>query len=96
MKIMEERSVIHSTFVIERSYAATPERVFRAFADPDKKRRWFLDGRANDVESAFQVGIAVSYLASQRTPVRVRYGSRTAHDGASDKDIFPAETDRIE
>ena len=31
MKIMEERSVIHSTFVIERSYAATPERVFRRF-----------------------------------------------------------------
>jgi uncharacterized protein YndB with AHSA1/START domain len=59
VKTMEERSVIHSTFVIERSFAATPERVFGAFADPDKKRRWFVEGRAHEVEQYemnFQVG----------------------------------------
>jgi uncharacterized protein YndB with AHSA1/START domain len=59
MKTMEERSVIHSTFVMERSYAAPPERVFGAFADPAKKRRWFVEGRAHDVqqyEMDFQVG----------------------------------------
>jgi len=50
MKTMEERSVIHSTFVIERSYPATPERVFGAFADPGKKRRWFVEGEGHQVE----------------------------------------------
>ena len=47
---MEERSVTHNTFVIERSYPATPERVFDAFADPAKKRRWFIESHSHVVE----------------------------------------------
>ena len=50
MKPMEERAEIHSTFVIERSYPATPERVFGAFTDPTKKRRWFAEGDSHEVE----------------------------------------------
>jgi uncharacterized protein YndB with AHSA1/START domain len=38
---MQEQSVLHSTFVIERKYPATPEKVFAAFADPAKKERWY-------------------------------------------------------
>jgi uncharacterized protein YndB with AHSA1/START domain len=38
---MKEQSVVHSTFVLERSYPKPPENVFAAFSDPDKKRRWF-------------------------------------------------------
>ena len=47
---MAEPSVIHNTFVIERSYPTTPERVFAAFADPAKKRRWFAEGDHHDIE----------------------------------------------
>jgi uncharacterized protein YndB with AHSA1/START domain len=47
---MAERSVIHSTFVIERNYAASPERVFAAFSDPTKKRRWFAEGDEFEIE----------------------------------------------
>jgi uncharacterized protein YndB with AHSA1/START domain len=47
---MEEQSVIHNTFVIERHYPASPERVFGAFSDPGKKRRWFVEGDHHDVE----------------------------------------------
>jgi len=47
---MKDQSAIHSTFVIERSYAAIPERVFAAFADPAKKRRWFVEGDHHEVE----------------------------------------------
>lgn len=55
---MTERSTRHATFVIERRYAASPARVFDAFADAETKSHWFgcsgsdkLDGEFN-----FRVG----------------------------------------
>ena len=33
---------IHGTFTIDRVYDATPKRVFKAFADPKSKARWFF------------------------------------------------------
>jgi uncharacterized protein YndB with AHSA1/START domain len=56
---MEKPTVTHGTFVIERSYSATPERVFAAFSDPVKKRRWFIEGKNNEAEKFemdFRVG----------------------------------------
>ncbi|HEY4390697.1 MAG TPA: SRPBCC family protein [Paenibacillus sp.] len=38
---MNERYVKHATFVIERTYAASPERVHQAWADPMIKAKWF-------------------------------------------------------
>jgi uncharacterized protein YndB with AHSA1/START domain len=74
---MTERSVTHDTFVLERSYSATPERVFAAFADPAKKRRWFIEGHNNEVEQyemAFHVG------GVERT--RVRFSESSPLPGA--------------
>jgi uncharacterized protein YndB with AHSA1/START domain len=34
-------SVTHSTFSLERTYDASPARVFAAFADGEQKSRWF-------------------------------------------------------
>jgi uncharacterized protein YndB with AHSA1/START domain len=56
---MSDRSVVHNTFVIERGYPKAPERVFAAFADPSKKRRWFAEGDSHEVEEFmmdFRVG----------------------------------------
>ena len=39
---MTGRSVSHGTFVIERTYDASPPRVFTAWADPAAKARWFV------------------------------------------------------
>jgi len=46
---MPEQPVIHSTFVIERTYPKPPETVFAAFADPAKKSRWFAEGGSTTV-----------------------------------------------
>jgi uncharacterized protein YndB with AHSA1/START domain len=56
---MTERSVTHATFVAERTYDASPVRVFAAWADPVAKARWFSG--PDDWESApheldFRVG----------------------------------------
>lgn len=38
---MNERFVKHATFVVERTYAASPAKVYQAWADPAAKARWF-------------------------------------------------------
>lgn len=49
---MKERSSQHATFVIERTYPASPARLYRAFADPAAKARWFHgpEGRWQELE----------------------------------------------
>lgn len=51
-------TAIHDTFVIERSFARSPEEVFAALADPVRKRRWYADGahKAEMFEMEFRVG----------------------------------------
>jgi uncharacterized protein YndB with AHSA1/START domain len=53
-----ERSTVHATFAIERTYEAAPARVWRAWADPAEKLRWFgprvLDKPDHELE--FRVG----------------------------------------
>lgn len=69
---MEAPSVVHSTFVIEKSFPQTPERVFAAFADPAKKRRWFFEGESHDLEMHeldFREG------GSERAEMRFREGT---------------------
>lgn len=69
---MEERSVTHNTFVIERSYPATPERVFAAFADPTKKRRWFAESESHEVEE-FEMDFRVG--GNERARYRFKEGT---------------------
>lgn len=39
---MRRREVKHASFTLERAYAASPARVFAAWADPESKRRWYF------------------------------------------------------
>jgi uncharacterized protein YndB with AHSA1/START domain len=71
---MSQKSVTHSTFVIERNFPASPERIFAALADPAKKRRWYAEGSAGhdieEFEMAFEVGgiERARYRFNERSP----------------------------
>jgi uncharacterized protein YndB with AHSA1/START domain len=55
---VSDRSTEHATFVIERTYDAAPARVWRAWADPEEKLRWFGPRELDklDHELDFRVG----------------------------------------
>ena len=74
---MANASVTHSTFVIERSYSAPPERVFAAFADPAAKRRWYGEHQSMSTEE-FQMDFRVG----GNDHVRYRFGSNSPFPGA--------------
>ncbi|MDR2983356.1 MAG: SRPBCC family protein [Nocardiopsaceae bacterium] len=71
---MTERSVIHDTFAIERTYPAAPSRVFAAFATREAKDAW---GDDPGLEDADVQGISTEF--DFRPGGRERFGVR--HDG---------------
>ena len=69
----ETRPVVHSTFVIERSFPKSPKIVFAAFVDPAKMKRWFAEGTHHEVEEFnqdFRLGgsLRLRYRFKEGTP----------------------------
>jgi uncharacterized protein YndB with AHSA1/START domain len=87
---METAPTVHDTFVITRSYPVSPERAFKAFSDPNLKRRWFAEGKTQETEGFemdFRVGGAdrQRYRMTAATPFP---GVALSNDG-SYQDIVP-------
>jgi len=85
---MTERSVIHDTFSVERTYPAAPSRVFAAFASREAKDAWGddpdlepADGTADSTEFDFRPG--------GRERFGFKYESRTYSYHALYYDIVP-------
>jgi uncharacterized protein YndB with AHSA1/START domain len=78
----DERSTTHSTFVIERTYDASPERVFHAWADPAAKAKWFGPAEKHDYSLEFRVG------GREHMVVQAGDGSRFSFDSVY-QDIVP-------
>jgi uncharacterized protein YndB with AHSA1/START domain len=88
---MPDPTVVHSTFVIERSYPKPPERVFLALADPSQKRRWYAGSETREVEQFemdFRIGGSerLSYRLNSSSPLQ---GARIANEGTY-HDIVPS------
>lgn len=75
---MPQPSILHHTFVLERRFPVPPSRVFAAFADPAKKRRWFVDSDHHTVEH-YQVDFRVGGAEC----ARIRFGPGSPVAGMS-------------
>ena len=70
---MSQPATVHHTFVLERKFPQSPERVFAALSNPQQKRRWFAEGSDHEIvafESDFHVGGAdvLRYRMGAATP----------------------------
>lgn len=52
---MSDRSVVHATFTLERTFPVPPEQVFQAWANPAMKARWFA-GNPDQYQLDFRPG----------------------------------------
>jgi uncharacterized protein YndB with AHSA1/START domain len=80
---MSGRSVEHATFVVERKYAAPPERAFAAWADPEAKARWFGGAEAH-------LALDLRVGGRERSRGTAPDGSAYSHE-ALYQDIVPAQ-----
>jgi uncharacterized protein YndB with AHSA1/START domain len=55
MSLSNQSHIVHHTFVSERTWSASPERVFAAFSDREQKRLWYFQG-SESFEMDFRIG----------------------------------------
>ncbi|HEY3255264.1 MAG TPA: SRPBCC family protein [Polyangiaceae bacterium] len=82
---MKQSTCQHATFVIERKYAASPARVFAAWADPAVKARWF-----NGPSAWLKEGYVLDFRVGGREHVRTGAPGGKMHQyDCSYQDIVP-------
>jgi uncharacterized protein YndB with AHSA1/START domain len=83
-----ERSVIHDTFSIERTYPASPSRVFAAFASRDAKDAWGGDPDM-DPADVHPASTEFDFRPGGRERFSFKYENRTFGYDALYYDIVP-------
>ena len=83
-------AVIHDTFVLDRSYKHSRDRLFRALSDPALKARWFFAG--NEAET-FDLDFRVGGREHQRRAMGhdTPFGGRFLENEGRYEDIIPGE-----
>ena len=74
---MQEQTVTHSTFVIEKAFPFSPDHVFSAFSDSTKKRRWYAAGRTVELEQ-----FEMDFRPGGRDRALYRFGANSPFPGA--------------
>ena len=73
---MTEGRIHHAQFSVERRYEARPEQVFAAWADPEAKRRWFVDADGIDWEA---LDYGLDFRVGGREHGSFRHKKKTVH-----------------
>jgi uncharacterized protein YndB with AHSA1/START domain len=83
---IRERSAVHSTFVIERTYEAAPQRVFDAWATEAAKARWF--GPPDKPEGSY----SLDFRVGGREQLKIAMGDGPTYSfDAFYQDIVPGQ-----
>jgi uncharacterized protein YndB with AHSA1/START domain len=82
---MAQPTVIHATFVVQKSYSKPVDRVFAAFSDAGKKRRWYAERAGNSVET-----FEMDFRAGGSEVLAYRMGAASPMPGAliTNQEIF--------
>ena len=70
-------TVAHATFSFEKIYNFPPARVFSAFSDSTKKRRWYAEGRSVQTEE-----FTMDFRPGGRDRALYRFGAESPFPGA--------------
>jgi uncharacterized protein YndB with AHSA1/START domain len=73
-----EPSTVHNTFVIEHHYPYPPEKLYAAFSDPARKRRWYADSAERAAEQ-----FAMDFRVGGTESVLYRMGADTPFPGVA-------------
>ena len=73
---MEKATVIHRSFTLERRFGGAPAKVFRALAEPEKKRRWFSDSPNHEV-----VEFVMDFREGGAEKMKYRFNNQTRFPG---------------
>jgi uncharacterized protein YndB with AHSA1/START domain len=78
-------TVIHATFVVHKSYPKPVGRVFAAFSDPAKKRRWYAERAGNSIEK-----FEMDFRAGGSETLAYRMGAASPMPGAliTNQEVF--------
>ncbi|HET7103429.1 MAG TPA: SRPBCC domain-containing protein [Terracidiphilus sp.] len=81
---MADPTIVHSSFVIERSYPQPVSSVYAAFAQPARKRRWYAEGdhEIQEFEMEFRNG------GSERFSYRFKAGHPLAGSAISNEGSY--------
>lgn len=84
---LADRTVTHSTFVLERTYPVAPARVFAALTDADAKARWFI-GESADHKVPEPMTVDFRVGGTERLAIETADGTVYTYEGCF-QDVVP-------